>query len=89
MPDRQYDVVLYGASGFTGRQTVQYFANLLLFQVEYRAQNSRLHIHLLIRYQYFVHLVPVLTQRILGSQQSNRQINYILIGKMDKKLFFG
>ena len=26
MPDRQYDVVLYGASGFTGRQTVQYFA---------------------------------------------------------------
>jgi short subunit dehydrogenase-like uncharacterized protein len=25
-PDRQYDVVLYGASGFTGRQTVQYFA---------------------------------------------------------------
>lgn len=23
---RQYDVVLYGASGFTGRQTVQYFA---------------------------------------------------------------
>lgn len=27
MPDRQYDVVLYGASGFTGRQTVQYFAH--------------------------------------------------------------
>lgn len=26
MSDRQYDVVLYGASGFTGRQTVQYFA---------------------------------------------------------------
>jgi short subunit dehydrogenase-like uncharacterized protein len=26
MPDRQYDVVLYGATGFTGRQTVQYFA---------------------------------------------------------------
>jgi short subunit dehydrogenase-like uncharacterized protein len=26
MPERQYDVVLYGASGFTGRQTVQYFA---------------------------------------------------------------
>jgi short subunit dehydrogenase-like uncharacterized protein len=26
MPDRQYDVVLYGASGFTGRQTVQYFS---------------------------------------------------------------
>jgi short subunit dehydrogenase-like uncharacterized protein len=26
MPDRQFDVVLYGASGFTGRQTVQYFA---------------------------------------------------------------
>ena len=26
MPQRQYDVVLYGASGFTGRQTVQYFA---------------------------------------------------------------
>src|SRR5690349_15853682 len=26
MPERQYDVVLYGASGFTGRQTIQYFA---------------------------------------------------------------
>ena len=26
MPDRDYDVVLYGASGFTGRQTVRYFA---------------------------------------------------------------
>jgi short subunit dehydrogenase-like uncharacterized protein len=26
MVDRPYDVVLYGASGFTGRQTVQYFA---------------------------------------------------------------
>src|ERR1051325_10878738 len=26
MSQRQYDVVLYGASGFTGRQTVQYFA---------------------------------------------------------------
>jgi short subunit dehydrogenase-like uncharacterized protein len=26
MTERQYDVVLYGASGFTGRQTVQYFA---------------------------------------------------------------
>lgn len=26
MVDRRYDVVLYGASGFTGRQTVQYFA---------------------------------------------------------------
>ncbi|HWZ44630.1 MAG TPA: saccharopine dehydrogenase NADP-binding domain-containing protein [Candidatus Saccharimonadales bacterium] len=26
MPERQYDVILYGASGFTGRQTVQYFA---------------------------------------------------------------
>lgn len=26
MPERLYDVVLYGASGFTGRQTVQYFA---------------------------------------------------------------
>jgi short subunit dehydrogenase-like uncharacterized protein len=26
MPDRDYDVVLYGATGFTGRQTVQYFA---------------------------------------------------------------
>ncbi|MGZ4896494.1 MAG: saccharopine dehydrogenase family protein [Candidatus Angelobacter sp.] len=25
MTDRQYDVVLYGASGFTGRQTIQYF----------------------------------------------------------------
>ena len=24
--DRQYDVILFGASGFTGRQTVQYFA---------------------------------------------------------------
>ncbi|HXA83750.1 MAG TPA: saccharopine dehydrogenase NADP-binding domain-containing protein [Candidatus Dormibacteraeota bacterium] len=27
MTERQYDVVLYGASGFTGRQTVQYFAH--------------------------------------------------------------
>ena len=26
MADRKYDVVLYGASGFTGRQTIQYFA---------------------------------------------------------------
>ncbi len=26
MHEREYDVVLYGASGFTGRQTVQYFA---------------------------------------------------------------
>ncbi|HEX4605260.1 MAG TPA: saccharopine dehydrogenase NADP-binding domain-containing protein [Candidatus Angelobacter sp.] len=26
MTQRQFDVVLYGASGFTGRQTVQYFA---------------------------------------------------------------
>lgn len=26
MTERQYDVVLYGASGFTGKQTVQYFA---------------------------------------------------------------
>ncbi len=26
MTDRAYDVVLYGASGFTGKQTVQYFA---------------------------------------------------------------
>lgn len=26
MPKREYDVVLYGASGFTGKQTVQYFA---------------------------------------------------------------
>ena len=26
MPDRELDVVLYGATGFTGRQTVQYFA---------------------------------------------------------------
>jgi len=26
MPNRDYDVVLYGASGFTGRQTAQYFA---------------------------------------------------------------
>jgi short subunit dehydrogenase-like uncharacterized protein len=25
VPDRQYDVVLYGAGGFTGRQTVAYF----------------------------------------------------------------
>ena len=24
--DRQFDVVLYGATGFTGRQTVEYFA---------------------------------------------------------------
>lgn len=27
MSDRPYDVVLYGASGFVGKQTVQYFAN--------------------------------------------------------------
>lgn len=27
MPDCLYDVVLYGASGFVGKQTVQYFAN--------------------------------------------------------------
>lgn len=27
MSDRHYDVVLYGASGFVGKQTVQYFAN--------------------------------------------------------------
>jgi short subunit dehydrogenase-like uncharacterized protein len=26
MNERQYDIVLYGASGFTGRQTVKYFA---------------------------------------------------------------
>ena len=26
MPERSYDVVLYGASGFTGKQTVAYFA---------------------------------------------------------------
>lgn len=26
IPDRSYDVVLYGASGFVGKQTVQYFA---------------------------------------------------------------
>jgi len=26
MPDRPYDIVLYGASGFVGKQTVQYFA---------------------------------------------------------------
>lgn len=26
MPERKYGVVLYGASGFTGRQTIQYFA---------------------------------------------------------------
>src|ERR1700724_1233503 len=26
MLERKYDVVLYGASGFTGKQTVQYFA---------------------------------------------------------------
>jgi short subunit dehydrogenase-like uncharacterized protein len=26
MPDRDFDVVLYGATGFTGRQTVRYFA---------------------------------------------------------------
>lgn len=26
MPDRRYDVVLYGATGFVGKQTVQYFA---------------------------------------------------------------
>ncbi|MBM0744955.1 saccharopine dehydrogenase NADP-binding domain-containing protein (plasmid) [Phormidium sp. CLA17] len=27
MSDRPYDIVLYGASGFVGKQTVQYFAN--------------------------------------------------------------
>jgi short subunit dehydrogenase-like uncharacterized protein len=27
-PNRKYDVILYGASGFVGRQTVAYFANL-------------------------------------------------------------
>lgn len=27
MSDRSYDVVLYGASGFVGKQTVHYFAN--------------------------------------------------------------
>lgn len=27
MPDRDYDVVLYGASGFVGRQSVRYFAS--------------------------------------------------------------
>ena len=26
MSDTRYDVVLYGAAGFTGRQTVAYFA---------------------------------------------------------------
>ena len=26
MPEKTYDVVLYGASGFVGRQTVRYFA---------------------------------------------------------------
>jgi short subunit dehydrogenase-like uncharacterized protein len=26
MPERKYDVVLYGASGFTGKQAIQYFA---------------------------------------------------------------
>ena len=26
MPSRDFDVVLYGATGFTGRQTVGYFA---------------------------------------------------------------
>lgn len=30
MVDRLYDVVLYGASGFTGKQTVQYFAQALV-----------------------------------------------------------
>ncbi len=29
MPNRDYDVVLYGASGFTGKQTVRYFAEKL------------------------------------------------------------
>jgi short subunit dehydrogenase-like uncharacterized protein len=27
MAQRPYDVILYGASGFVGRQTVSYFAN--------------------------------------------------------------
>jgi short subunit dehydrogenase-like uncharacterized protein len=26
MTDRHYDVVLYGATGFVGKQTMQYFA---------------------------------------------------------------
>ena len=30
MPNRDYDVVLYGASGFTGKQTVRYFAEKTL-----------------------------------------------------------
>lgn len=30
MDERPYDVVLYGASGFTGKQTVQYFAQALV-----------------------------------------------------------
>lgn len=30
MVNRPYDVVLYGASGFTGKQTVQYFAQALV-----------------------------------------------------------
>ena len=29
MSTREFDVVLYGATGFTGRQTVRYFASLL------------------------------------------------------------
>ena len=30
MTDRKYDIVLYGASGFTGKQTVKYFAQALV-----------------------------------------------------------
>ena len=30
MSNRKYDVILYGASGFVGRQTVDYFAKLVL-----------------------------------------------------------
>jgi short subunit dehydrogenase-like uncharacterized protein len=35
MSDRLYDVVLYGASGFVGRQTVQYFARSAPQQVRW------------------------------------------------------
>jgi hypothetical protein len=32
MRETTYDVVLYGASGFVGKQTVRYFAELLVIR---------------------------------------------------------
>lgn len=33
MSERSYDVVLYGASGFVGKQAVQYFASYALAEL--------------------------------------------------------